>query len=287
MGIFLKKILAFSLLMLIANAVFLLAISHFDWNFAKRIEALRLIEPGYEYLVIGNSLAMDGIDTEALSSETINAYNLSMGGASIKTNLIQLNEYLAAASNYPKVVILGVGSFLDSIDSDRINPIVEFTMKDYRYGLNDFPMIKFRWLAVEMIKKIISPQHRQADIVQGQLRIKRVVPDHTRQKTVLPAFSLSHLTDSEYISTIAALCHEKGILLIIVEMPGFEAQRNGSPVGPYRLTMKGGINVDVYNFNHTGMSAVIDADTDWLGDSHLNQAGARKFTLHVKQMLDL
>ena len=61
-----------------------------------------MIDKQFEIIVIGNSLAMDGINTEMLGK----AYNLSIGGATLNTNKRQLEEYLESCQKKPKKVIL-------------------------------------------------------------------------------------------------------------------------------------------------------------------------------------
>ena len=61
-------------------------------------------------------------------------------------------------------------------------------------------------------------------------------------------------------------------------MPGFAKTRNTSNLGPYEIDFGDGLEVELYNFNGRYVSEFLDARSDWLGGSHLNQRGAEKFT---------
>ena len=89
MGGFVIKLIAFFFLFILSNIVYLIFIQNIDWNYSKRLEALNFNSPNYDVLVLGNSLAMDGIDAEELSKNGFNAYNLALGGSSLMTNYIQ------------------------------------------------------------------------------------------------------------------------------------------------------------------------------------------------------
>ena len=254
----------------------------FDWNFSKRIEALELQKPVYKNIVIGNSLSMDGIDSQMLSSDSSGTYNLSIGGASLKTNYIQLQEYISIALKKPERIILAVGSYRDNFFSDMsIQPIVEFTMTDYTYKFEDLPMIKFKWIFTELLKKMISAEHRSAKRVQGQLRIRRTVADNTLINIPINNIPFSKYQNSIYIKQIAELCNRNKIELIIIEMPGFRYTRNNQTVGPYEINYNQNVKVDLYNFNGPDIDSILDPKVDWLGGSHLNKYGAEKFTKYI------
>ena len=122
---FIVKIISITILILGVNFLYLQIIQQNDWNFKKRLEAINLENPKYDILVIGNSLAMDGIDTKYMSENGFQAYNLAIGGATLKTNYVQLKEYLSTYDYKPKLIILGVGTYMNSFDGDQIHPIVD------------------------------------------------------------------------------------------------------------------------------------------------------------------
>jgi hypothetical protein len=282
---FVKKLILFSLFFAVLNALYLYACILGDWNFAKRIEAISFKSPNYKCIVLGNSLTMDGIDSELLSIRTQSTYNLSIGGSSLKTNLIQLQEYLRIANEDPKTVILGLGSYINNFQSENINPIVEFTMENHQYGIKDLPMIKFRWIIFELLKKVISADHRNAEIIEGQLRISRMVEDTTKNTDPLPSLPIDDYQNSLYIKKIALLCKKKNIRLILCEMPGFKRTQNQTDIGPHKIFINKNFYVDLYNFNNIKFVSNFDSHGDWLGNSHLNKFGAKKYTELLNESL--
>lgn len=257
-----------------------------DWNFSKRLEAISLENPVYENIVLGNSLAMDGIDSRRLSLDSSSTYNLAIGGASLKTNYIQLEEYIDIAFKKPKRVILAVGSYRSGFFKNMsIQPMVEFTMSDYSYKLSDLPMMKFKWLFIELLKKIISSEHRNAKIVQGQLRISRTVADKTSLGEPFQNIPFLKYQNSNYIKQMAELCKKNEIELILIEMPGFRNTRNNKAIGPFDVHYNQSLNVKLFNFNGSDIDIILDPNKDWLGGSHLNETGAKKFTEYISQYI--
>jgi hypothetical protein len=172
-------ILYFILFFVLINILYLGIIALTDWDFRKRIEALTFKDPDFELLVLGNSLPEYGIDTELLTSHGIKAYNLAIIGNSDETSYIQLQEYLANYPTKPRYVLYGIASYSDPFYNKGIQPVVEFTMKGHKYRWNDIPVSKFRWFGVEILKKIISRNHRHTTISYGQIKTPKIVPDNT------------------------------------------------------------------------------------------------------------
>lgn len=258
----------------------------FDWNFSKRIEAINLEQAQFKYIILGNSLAMDGIDCKELGDNKNGVYNLAIGGASLKTSHIQLQEYLEIALKNPEKIILPIGSYRqDYFENNLIHPIVEFTMSDYDYNIHDLPMLKFKWIFFELLKKIVSPDHRNSKLVQGQLRISKIVPDKTILDNTKNKLPLSKYQNSEEIKQIYMTCLQNDIELVLMEMIGFRNTRNHQDIGPYEIQYDQSHSVKLYNFNGFQIDSIIDPKSDWLGGSHLNQFGASKFTNHIKQYI--
>ena len=42
--------------------------------------------------------------------------------------------------------------------------MVEFTMKGHKYTINDIPIFKFKWLGVDILKKIVSSTYRNTEV---------------------------------------------------------------------------------------------------------------------------
>ena len=256
-----------------------------DWNFSKRLEAKRLCEPTYENIILGNSLSMDGINSELLSSNN-STYNLSIGGASIKTSYVQLKEYLNICKIKPKRVIIGRGSNTNTLDDENVHPIVEFTMDNYNYKISDLPLIKFKWIATELLKKIVSHDHRNATIVLGQLRINKIVVDNTEiNNNPQNDLFIEKYINSSFLKKIVDMCNENEISCILIEMPGFRSERNNLKIGPHKLTLNSLTSVKLYNFNGPSIDNIINPNVDWLANYHLNNTGANKFTRYIRSFI--
>jgi len=272
----------FLLFFILINGLFLLVIITTDWDFKKRHESLRFNDPDYELLAMGASSAFDGFDTELLTVEGIKSYNLALGGNSIHTCLIQLTEYLNKCVEKPTYVLLGLNSYAEDFEKDFIHPTVEVTMEEHRFNLNDIPLIKFKWLGFEFFKKIVSRTHRNAKLVQGQLRFQKSIQDPSSYAEVI--LDVRKFDSSNWLGELARLCHENGIVLFVFEMPGYRATQNCSEIGPYNLHFKNGYSALLFNCNNREFGSKFDSRTDWVGNSHLNESGARKYTEALLQM---
>lgn len=270
----------------LVNALFLGIIVSTDFDFRKRIESIKFENPDFELLALGASLGLDGIDAELLTDLGVKSYNLSIGGSSIKTNYFQLKEYLTICSKKPKTVILCLSSYLDTFNDPNdevIHPIVEFTMKDYKFGLNDLPILKFKWLGFEFLKKLVSSTHRKAELSYGQLKFQKTISDHTSFNNA--PLVLENFTSAHWIEELANLCNQNGIELIVLDMPGYNEARNLDEIGPYTLVFDNGDSAKLYNFRSKEFCEIFDADKDWVGNSHLNEFGAEKFTGELYRVL--
>ncbi len=283
---FIKKVSLFFLFFTLINVAYLIIIKKVDWNFSKRIEALNLGTPKYDVLVLGNSLAMDGIDANYLTKNGFLTYNTALGGSSLATNLIQLQDYLAMYEYKPKIIILGLGSYLSSFKSTgNINPIVDFTKTNKKkYEFKDIPLIKFKWLFKENLKKIFSKPHRDAKLVNGQLRFSKIVPDNTNIAKE-NEFPLDKYISSKVLKSIIQVCNANKIKLVILEMPGFKKTRHEIQ-HPCYIIDKEFNNGFLYDFNYNGLGESFNDKEDWIGKSHLNEKGARKFTKYILDVLE-
>ncbi len=219
-----------------------------------------------------------------LQENWIKSYNLAIIGNSDETGYIQLNEYLTKYEVKPKLVLLGVSSYTDPFYNKGIEPMVEFTMKGHKYTINDIPIFKFKWLGVDVLKKIVSSTYRNTEVVYGQIKSPKITPDNTdfRESYLdIKKFEAEH-----WIGEIAKLCSMNEIKLIIIEMPGVRETQNLSETGPYRLSFENGSNADLYNCNSQDFCKILDPEKDWGGMSHLNQFGAAKLTGELLKILN-
>jgi len=255
-----------------------------DFDFKKRFESMNFNNPDFELLVLGASTSLDAFDTELLTSNGIKSYNLAIGGSSIRTSYIQLKEYLTICSKRPRYVILGLNSaMVESFNDNKIHPIVEVTMDGHKYSMKDVPILKFKWLGFELVKKIVSKKHRKAKLIYGQLRFQKTAPDNTNYKESY--LDIQEFESTPWIGEMAKLCCQNGIKLIVLEMPGYKETQNQSGRGPYRLHFENSHSANLYNFNSKDFCIIFDSDADWIGNSHLNEFGAKKFTSELISML--
>lgn len=269
-------VLFFALFFVLINFFYLAIISLTDWDFKKRLESINFDNPDFELLVIGNSFPEYGVDTELLTAQGIKSYNMALVGSSKKTNYIQLKEYLTKYPNKPKYVLLCLNATSEAIDKEGIQPIVEFTMKNHRYSVKDIPISKFRWLGVEIFKKLISSKHRKARISYGQIKWEKNSPDETDFSEIY--LNLQMYESSKWVGEIVKLCNQSGIEILLVEIPGLRETQNLSEIGPYFLSFSNGYSAVLYNYNSRDFCTIFDPEKHWIGQSHLNEFGACKFT---------
>lgn len=282
---FIKRSSIFLLLFVVSNFSYLLLIQKTDWNFKKRIESLNLVSPKIDVLVLGNSLAMDGVDTRLLTENGFRAYNLAIGGSSLKTNYIQLEEYIAMYEHKPKYVILGLGSYMSSFldPKETLHPIVDFTLENKKFGIKDIPMVKFNWLFEELLKKIVSKKHRNAYLEYGQLKFRKSVTDNTTFNP-LNKFPIQRYINSTLLQDFIKLCSLNNIQLIVVEMPGFKNVRHQKRLDYTFLNKDQTVGI-LLDCNNVEFCEIFEDNKDWIGNSHLNEYGAIKFTDRLLQKL--
>lgn len=279
---FILKTVLFLFLFLALNMCYLWILQNVDWNFSKRMEALNLKNPNYDVLVLGNSLAMDGIDTGYMSENNLPSYNLAVGGSSIATCLIQLKEYLTTYTHKPKYVLVGQVSYIPFLESDKeIQPIIDFTSQGKIYGFSDLPMLKFKWLLIDNLKKIISEPHRNAYLKNGQLRFKKKVTDNTSLNSS-NELDLSKFMENEVLTEFIDLCASHNIQLYFIEMPGFKGYRHAQ-VFRCKTLDEAENNSFLIDYNTFEFGRIFSDSDDWIGGSHLNEYGARKFTKELIQ----
>ena len=270
----------------LVNLSFTIILIKTDWDVKKRIESINFKDPKFDLLVLGNSLSEYGVDTELLTSNGIQAYNLSLIGNPVSTSYFQLDEYLQKYSTRPKYVLLCYNSYLDTLDSDilSVHPIVDFTSKNRPKGFDDIPINKFRWLGREIIKKMLSPKHRKARLSHGQIKWAKTTHDNSSYRELY--FDLEEYQTSKWISEIVRLCRENGIEIFIIEMPAIKHYQNINDVGPYKIHFHNGYFAFLFNFNSQSFCKQFDAEKDWIGRSHFNENGAAKFTEELRRIMD-
>ncbi len=273
------------------NFLYLVLLPKIDFDFGKTKDAHGFNQQQLDILVFGNSTAMDGINTEILSTKLGPAYNFSVGGASLETNYIQLEEYLKH-NDLPKKVLLYLSSAHTNYQiANVVNPIVEYYYTDgfTTGGLKDIPLYKFRWLFVENFKILFSSSHRSAKNIRGQWSIKRVIPDgtHIKESKMTCMDTLFYNTIGyRYLWKMAAICKLKNIQFEVFEMPCWREAQNDCP-DLIVNNFLGKEKVKIYNLNNFKLcDTMLDANKDWLSKDHLNYYGSVKVTNQVLRIFN-
>lgn len=282
---FVKNIIAFSFIFIVSNVLYLNLLKSFDWNFSKTEYFVNNNHNDLDILILGNSLAMDGINTQIIDNFGYNSYNASIGGANLYSNYIILKNQID--NGYiPKSVIFGMGQFLsENYDSTELHPIVNYYFNsEKKISLDDLPLYKFRWLSKELIKFLFSEDHRTAKIYKGHLQFKKVSYDLSVFNNT-NIFEVENLTSSINFNKIVNLCNENNINLIIVEMPGWKLDQhfNVDKSKKYdRYDINDGILL--LDFNNHDFYSIFPKDS-WLTKSHLNNKGSIIFTKFLMNLL--
>lgn len=278
---FILKFIAFTIILIVFNILYLEYLKEHNIEFSKAIFISQMEGENFECIVLGNSVALDGIDTKYLSQKGVPSYNFALGGASIEASYIQLSNYIN--SNQTSVVILGLspGVNLKTFVPPPLHPTIEYSYNiGDNFNIRSIPMIKFQWLAIEVVKKIFSKDHREVEVVMGQLRTKKTVPDRTNYPDqTIKKISSDDLIEAKYLVKLDSLCAANDIVFFAVSLPGYKKTQNDIPQGLHTLNYGDGNILNFINLNNRSFcTEIFDDETDWLGNSHLNQYGAEKLT---------
>lgn len=268
---------------LFANFLFILFLKKYDNEFAKVREAFSLKNQSVSQVIIGNSTAMDGINAEILAKNFGTAYNFSVGGATLKSNYLQLETYLKNNRKPERVILCLSTGHVRYVPTEEINPTIEYHyLPSSKYNdITCLPLFKFRWLFMENVKKLFSRQHREVKIVLGQFQTTRTIPDVTKfQNSTSNPFdnNIYNKDGYTYLLKMVALCQKMGINVIVVEMPCWKAWQNYYP--DCYFNAGGKISpVKVINLNNKNRcDTLFNSNTDWLSKNHLNFSGSTKLT---------
>lgn len=281
MSKFFKKCFWFLFLVIGLNLIYLFILVCFSPEFKKIYEISKFQNQNFEILVLGNSMALDGIDAGYLTQNGMGTYNLSVAGGHVSTSLLILEDYLKR-NQKPNMVILGLSSAIGKSYLNPVpykNPEVEFFYHpDFLRNFTNPPLLNFQWLAVDILKILISKDHRNAKMIQGQWQTQKVIADNS-------VFNNTNTKPIDYkdpyLLKIITLCESKGIKIILAELPGSNCNRNNFPF-LYSIRLKNKKTSKLYNLNNYEVSQnIIDSKKDWLAHDHLNQKGAQRLTAFV------
>lgn len=263
------------------NLVYFFILLKFSPGFSKINTISKFENKEYELLVLGNSMALDGIDAAYLNEKGIKAYNLAVAGNHVATSLMMFEEYLKK-NKAPKTVLVGLSSAVGQSFLNKVpyhNPEVDFFYKPSLWqNIKNPPLLNFQWLAVDMMKIVISKDHRNAKMIEGQWRTEKVIPDNS---VFNPLKQKKIDYSSPYLNKLINICREKNIKIVLVEMTGSNASRNNLPYN-YQVSLADKSNAKVYNLNNLEIgNAIVNPKTDWLSPDHLNLHGAKKETAFI------
>lgn len=277
MNKFLKKCAWFFSLLILLNMLYLALLFCASPGFKKVYDVSSLNNKKFELIAIGNSMAADGIDAQLLTNKGINSYNMAVNGSHVSSSLLILDDYLKK-NEKPKMIVIGLSSALGRGYLNGVsfkNPEIEFFYHpDLVSNIKNPPLLNFQWLAIDLLKIIASKDYRNAQTIRGQWKTKKVIEDRSVYKDKgVPTF----LYSNKYLSEVADLCTQKGIKLILIELPGSNSHRNQLPFR-YTVQLKGNQSQTVYNLNNNEVANKFLSSKDWLAPDHLNENGARKLT---------
>lgn len=277
MNKFLKKCVWFLSLLIVLNILYLGLLFWLDPTFKKVYDIANLTNQKFELLAIGNSMASDGIDTQFLSDKGIDSYNLSVNGNHVSSSLLILDHYLQK-NEKPKILLVGLSSAIGRSYLNPVpykNPEIEFFYHPSIIdNIKNPPLLNFQWLAVDVAKIIASKDHRNAQTIRGQWKTKKVVEDNSvfQDKKIN-----QKLYADPYLSKMVNQCQQKGIKVILVELPGSNSNQNSLPF-QYTVELANHQKQTVYNLNNYELCHEILSSKDWLAPHHLNEFGAQKLT---------
>lgn len=278
---FIKRFFWFAVVVVFLNLSYLLLLLLFSPGLKKIYEISRFENQKFETIILGNSMALDAIDAEYLTKNGMSTYNLSVAGDHVSTSLMLLEDYLKN-NNKPEMVVVGLSS---AIGRSYLNPVA-FTNPEVEFfyhpnlwsNIINPPLLNFQWLAIDLLKIVISKDHRNATMVLGQWKTKKIIQDQARLN-----YSNKNVINyhDPYLAKIIALCKQQNIKIVLTELPGSKDKRNSLPfekeyiIGNEKL-------ITIYNLNNFEVSeSIIDASTDWLAPDHLNQFGGEKITAYL------
>lgn len=278
MNQFIKKCFWFLGIIVLVNLAYLGILMIGSQGFKKVYDVHSFKNQKYDLLIFGNSMALDGIDSEYLQSKGISNYNMAIAGDHISTSLMMFETYLKN-NQKPKVVAIGLSSAIGRSYLNPVpfqNPEVEFFYHpNLIKNITNPPLLQFQWLAVDMLKVFMSADHRQAKMILGQWKTKKIIPDNSVYKTQVAA-QMDY--SNHYLQRMIALCAQHQIKLLLLELPGSNAKRNDVPYLT-QITLANNQKVTLHNLNNFALThQIIDAQKDWLAADHLNEFGAQKIT---------
>lgn len=277
---FIQKSFWFLALIVVVNLAYLSILMMGSPGFKKVYDVHSFQGKKYDLLIFGNSMALDGIDAQYLQNKGISNYNMAIAGDHIATSLQMFEVYLQN-NQKPKVVAIGLSSAIGRSYLNPVpfkNPEVEFFYHpSLLENIINPPLLNFQWLAVDMLKIFISPEHRRAQVILGQWKTQKIIPDHS---VYPPKVQRDIDYSNPYLARMIALCRQHQIQVLLLELPGSNSHQDQVPL-TRSITLGDGQKCTLHNLNnHTLVQQILDPQKDWLAADHLNEFGAQKVTAY-------
>ncbi len=292
-----KNILKYILILIViqaaANYLYLLTIKSLDWDFIKVMEISNQNNSSYDIIALGNSLTLDGYNSEVVDKEGYTTYNYGLNGCSYKTQYNILKRFFSNG-NTTGIIILGLSTGRDDLDN---NESIENIQRMYDYihssptGLSDLPLYKYRGSLIQLLRRLVSASHREASLYKGHLRVHRNKFDNSQYIPDNLDYDIQTLYNKEhfkYLWKIIALSAEYSTPIYLIEYPCSNDNRNSYPVKYNIYHQTNGQKASILNFNNYEFADSLFAGQQvWLGSDHLNIDGSSIFTKYlIKRIVD-
>jgi hypothetical protein len=275
-----KYILVILAIQAVANYLYLVAIKSLDWDFIKVIEISNQKKSHYDILALGNSLTLDGFNSEVVEKRGYSTYNYGLNGCSYKTQYNVLKEFIRNG-NTTHLIILGLSTGRDDLENKESIENIQ-RMYDYIYStsinLSDLPLYKFRGSFTQMLRRLVSSSHRETSLYQGHLRVLRNKLDSSQYIPEPSNFDIQTLYNKQhfkYLWMIIELSAENSIPLYLVEYPCSNDDKNSYPIKFNIYHQSSGLKSEILNVNNYVLSdSLFNGQKAWLGNDHLNIHGS-------------
>ena len=280
---FIKTILKLLLFILLIDTFYFIILYNIDFTTSKSIEIQKRNFQKDKWVTLGNSLALDGINSSVLEQSFSQGYNISIPGIGTKS-MYELWSYKKSEFDSLKFIIIGFNSKY-IVGNSGNNPLMNIYSDEnkgfiYNY-MKIFPsIIKLKWLHIELLKRLVSSEHRNAFLEKGQLISNKVIFDNSNVVDSECYPILDRYVGDYYLSKIISESIEMGIRPIIVEMPLWKDSKNSCPV---KINTDSKSKIIIFNLNSKTDELI--SDDSWLSRDHLNLKGSLELSLYLRELI--
>ena len=268
-----------------------------DPNEKKVVDMVKMHDRDYDGLFLGNSLTFYAFDPTIIDSITnLNTYNLAIGGATITSMFVLLDDYLL--KNYPPDFIV-LGLYLNNKEwGDNIRPsirksISKNSIEKYNRFLREnnidndwkenlfsyFNIYQYRRVIDRIFKIIIEPYNYKFKLINGH---------YVSSKNIEPIFEYpSHAggINKHALKNFIDYCIQKNINVLLVELPNHKAYNEAT-------INRAEVLSDIYEVLNEKVEFIsfnnpenYTEQKDWHSLNHLNKWGSRKFSVEFGNYL--